>query len=614
MALPTPKFYTPAFQQVFVDQETQHVMAGGKVYFKNDNNRDELKTIYQLASPNPPYTFVEAENPQTLNMAGAFNQAVYLSPFDDAGNVELYYIDVYNIDNVQQFNRPKMPEFSQGSSGENQDLKNYVINPQFQTNFPRPTIDHPKTMIAPFGWSFVRSTNATSVDSVTFQRFNSPTTNPQSNPRYAVRIRCTDPSTGNTIKALRFKIPNVNFLQGTASFVTYSFEAISNSGSPLSDIELVLVKNYGSGGDPQEDIPQTSFTFATGYNKFSFSFAMGDNTNKIIGTDDDDFVAFDLRLPPEAVLDVSLTNFILTPGVVVNPTCPEPNWESLRTLAKTGDIKPVSIPFEEDGWLLADGTAYSRDVYSDLFSFYAFKQNGTTNTAFTFSMTGTTVSGQPNITALSSTKRMYVGMSLTGANFAAPVTILSITSDTAIVVSANATTSSSVSFTFTTAREIRNLTSTATMFEGMELTGLAFPGIPKIVSINSLTEITVDVNASSSTPDVVFTFYLTGAGDGATTFNVPKMMNNLPIGSGDLYKLGQRGGSKDVTLVTANLPPHMHTYQRSNSVVFKSGDGTGTWQDVLSDQNTTNGSEHGLTSTPFSVLNPYLGLSYLVKT
>src|SRR3954468_8392935 len=146
MASTIQKFYTPSFQQVFIDQETQRVMSGGKVHFLKDSNREEYETIYQLESPNPPYSFVPATNPQTLNMAGAFDQALYLSPFDDAGNIDLYYVDVYNIDGVPQLNRPKMPEFSQGSTGENQGLKNYVINPQFQTNFPRPSFKLPKTM------------------------------------------------------------------------------------------------------------------------------------------------------------------------------------------------------------------------------------------------------------------------------------------------------------------------------------------------------------------------------------------------------------------------------------------------------------------------------------
>jgi microcystin-dependent protein len=49
-----------------------------------------------------------------------------------------------------------------------------------------------------------------------------------------------------------------------------------------------------------------------------------------------------------------------------------------------------------------------------------------------------------------------------------------------------------------------------------------------------------------------------GAGDGSTTFGLPNMNNNFPVGAGDSYSLGETGGSSTVALSTSNLPSHSH--------------------------------------------------------
>lgn len=54
-----------------------------------------------------------------------------------------------------------------------------------------------------------------------------------------------------------------------------------------------------------------------------------------------------------------------------------------------------------------------------------------------------------------------------------------------------------------------------------------------------------------------------GLGDGSTTFNLPNLVNRLPIGAGGLYSPGQTGGSKDAIVVD-----HSHT---ASSAVTDSG-------------------------------------------
>jgi microcystin-dependent protein len=52
-----------------------------------------------------------------------------------------------------------------------------------------------------------------------------------------------------------------------------------------------------------------------------------------------------------------------------------------------------------------------------------------------------------------------------------------------------------------------------------------------------------------------------GIGDGSSTFNVPNLQGRIPVGKDatvEFDALGETGGAKTTTLVTANLPSHQH--------------------------------------------------------
>ena len=56
-----------------------------------------------------------------------------------------------------------------------------------------------------------------------------------------------------------------------------------------------------------------------------------------------------------------------------------------------------------------------------------------------------------------------------------------------------------------------------------------------------------------------------GVGDGSTTFNVPDLRNRVPVGSGSTYTRGQTGGAATVTLSSAQMPSHSHTFSDTSS-------------------------------------------------
>jgi microcystin-dependent protein len=130
----------------------------------------------------------------------------------------------------------------------------------------------------------------------------------------------------------------------------------------------------------------------------------------------------------------------------------------------------------------------------------------------------------------------------------------------------------------------------------------------------------------------------TYGGDGQTTFALPDLQGRVPIGQGQgpglpFYSMGEEAGTPSVTLVTANLPQHIHTLNAAkvqlqassanadeNSAVglFPANAGT----PVYSGAPTANTFTGGTTITgttdiagggmPFSIANPYLVLNYSI--
>lgn len=133
-----------------------------------------------------------------------------------------------------------------------------------------------------------------------------------------------------------------------------------------------------------------------------------------------------------------------------------------------------------------------------------------------------------------------------------------------------------------------------------------------------------------------------GNGDGSSTFNLPSLNDRFPIGVGT-NALAATGGSATVTLSVGNLPSHTHTVDdpghshtdSGHSHTFTAvlgrtfnGIGGGTQWDANQESQGTTGSgsaninpastgiQVGYTgnSTPFSVLNPFLALNFIIKT
>ena len=185
-------------------------------------------------------------------------------------------------------------------------------------------------------------------------------------------------------------------------------------------------------------------------------------------------------------------------------------------------------------------------------------------------------------------------------------------------------------------------------FDGANLTGIE--GIPTatIVPWSSASVPTgflecAGAAVSRSTYSGLFAIVGTtyGAGDGSSTFNLPDLQNNTPVGKSNNKALASTGGANTVsstgnvggstanaTLSTAQLASHSHSRSWfTNNNTGAPGDpywgiSPNSWNPTttLESQNEGSGSghSHNMSATfsgdATSVLQPYLALIYIIKT
>jgi len=137
---------------------------------------------------------------------------------------------------------------------------------------------------------------------------------------------------------------------------------------------------------------------------------------------------------------------------------------------------------------------------------------------------------------------------------------------------------------------------------------------------------------------VISTTY--GTGDGSSTFNLPDLQNNVPLGRSGTKALGSTGGSDtqtptgsisvsvgNRTLTTSTIPSHNHR-EGGHSEFGSTGSITATNRNTGVDNpgrryltgNTGSSGAHNhsgsgsFSGNGMSVLQPYLSLNYIIKT
>ena len=129
-----------------------------------------------------------------------------------------------------------------------------------------------------------------------------------------------------------------------------------------------------------------------------------------------------------------------------------------------------------------------------------------------------------------------------------------------------------------------------------------------------------------------------GAGDGASTFNLPDLQDNVAMGKSGTKALASTGGANTVTstgnvggstanatISTSQLASHSHGIERANvfggnKTTISGTANAATWGVNDSTENTGSGTGHShnmsatFTGDATSVVQPYLTIIYIIKT
>ena len=114
----------------------------------------------------------------------------------------------------------------------------------------------------------------------------------------------------------------------------------------------------------------------------------------------------------------------------------------------------------------------------------------------------------------------------------------------------------------------------------------------------------------------------TYGGDGRTTFALPDLRGRTPVHFGrgpglSDYRLGERGGSEQISILESNLPPHQHeinsaaegnTDEPTNN--FIAGAGINSFSTTDNAKSRSTGSTGG--GLPVNNRQPYIAMNYII--
>jgi len=328
MALNPLYMTSPNLQEFFIDKDTGFPLAGGKVFYYSDVNREVYKPVYMLAGNGPNYSYAALPNPLTLSAWGTTMDnnrndiRVYYYPYDDLGNPELYYIVVQNSLGVPQWTRQAWPNPLITSTtpivGDSSEL-NLIPNGQFwlHTNVPNQEFEliGGSNIIAPGGFSVelpdtLHSTNEIQFIPAQFEEV------PSQSPRFMCQFTCTNPSTLDAFKKFRIKFDDVNKFCATADTYTFAFNADANVNIPIA---IEILKYCGTDGTVVPPIPiATDVIFSNDQVIYQYQFEFGSNAGYIIDLiNNNDYIAIDISFPTNIGFNVLLTDFLLLFGAQV---------------------------------------------------------------------------------------------------------------------------------------------------------------------------------------------------------------------------------------------------------------------------------------------------------
>jgi hypothetical protein len=366
MSLDTRFIETSDIQNYFADKDTGAPLAGGIVKFFKDAARSQGKDVYEL-SGSPTYTYTTLGNTLTLSGTGTWqdNQQNSIVPFyypftltpnDNTGVQELYYIEVYNSNNVLQFTRQAWPSnVDDVSIDSTTDITNFIPNGQFLTHTDLPAdilndislgeVTQSSTILAQGGWTFELPVSFVGNYSILFQELGTVIAGLPDFPRWAVNLICTNAgSPPNEISDLMIKFFDVNkFASSGGISRVYTLYFNGESTDSIDHIVgLYLIRNYGTGSPTaQSEQFLTNFTIGTNFGSQLYSFTMPQPASSFtLGVNQDDFVALVFRMP-QTSYNLILTDFVFANGNIALTSFPNETNSQMLSESFAGFLRPA---------------------------------------------------------------------------------------------------------------------------------------------------------------------------------------------------------------------------------------------------------------------------------
>ena len=220
----------PSLQMFFINPTNCQPLSAGFITSYRDTDRTPTgyKPLYRIGGTPTSPTWTALPNPCALDMCGIFvdpNNGDEILPYynviDEDGNIDLYYITISDqfgtiISTIEHF-----PSVTVNSTPTITQVENFITNGQFLEHLDLPASGlvpsgDAVTGIAYGGWTFVQTPGSTSINYVTFPRYNAPTDSPTQNPRYALNVACNFANPADQFKDPTFTISDVNFMQGNS--------------------------------------------------------------------------------------------------------------------------------------------------------------------------------------------------------------------------------------------------------------------------------------------------------------------------------------------------------------------------------------------------------------
>jgi hypothetical protein len=355
-----PRFIvTSDLESYFVDKDSGAPLAAGIVTFYSDINRITKKPVYQLTGSPPNYTYSALPNPSILSGVGTFqdesgnNIVPYYFPYqgtpdDSDGTIELYYITVQNMDEVDQFTREGWPNVTSSGNLDNEGFRNFIPNGQFITHTDSPPVIEDTATntdiyyYAQGGFSFRRTHGGASVFDNTFTRITGGVSGLDDFPRYAFNFNCISFSSSDQVRDIMWQWPGINqFSSGNppgSQAYTFTVSAQSNDSNTYT-FDVRLIRNYGTGGSPSSQVDTSigTFVITPAYAVYSLNIGSIPVAAGNLGTNNDDYVGIALR-GPAGSFNIQTTDYSQLIGTV------QPDFFPVQTDA---DMKARGVA----GWM-----------------------------------------------------------------------------------------------------------------------------------------------------------------------------------------------------------------------------------------------------------------------